>query len=112
MKRKIPVFADPRIVILGGGFGGLNHAKGLRDKPFQVVLFDKHNYHTFQPLLYQVATGRLEPDSIATDFRNRLVVFANWAWNYLSYDKGIQLIIRPFQKAPKEQAPPKEEVPV
>lgn len=70
MKMKIPVSADPRIVILGGGFGGLNLAKGLRNKPFQVVLIDKHNYHTFQPLLYQVATGGLEPDSIATGYRN------------------------------------------
>ena len=70
MKIKIPESVHPRIIILGGGFGGLNLAKGLKNKPFQVVLIDKHNYHTFQPLLYQVATGGLEPDSIAAGYRN------------------------------------------
>ncbi len=70
MKIRIPESIHPRIVIIGGGFGGLNLAKKLRNKPFQVVLIDKHNYHTFQPLLYQVATGGLEPDSIATAYRN------------------------------------------
>lgn len=70
MKIKIPETSHPRIVVLGGGFGGLNLAKGLRNKPFQIVVIDKHNYHNFQPLLYQVATGGLEPDSIGTPFRN------------------------------------------
>lgn len=70
MKIKIPDTSQARVVILGGGFAGLNLAKGLRDKPFQVVLIDQHNYHTFQPLLYQVATGGLEADSIATGYRN------------------------------------------
>jgi NADH:ubiquinone reductase (H+-translocating) len=58
-----------RIVILGGGFGGVQVAKRLMNKKVQVVLIDKHNYHTFQPLLYQVATGGLEPDSIAYPLR-------------------------------------------
>ena len=70
MKMRIPESPNPRIVILGGGFAGLNLAKELRHKPFQVVLVDKNNYHTFQPLLYQVATGGLEPDSIGTAYRN------------------------------------------
>jgi NADH dehydrogenase len=70
MKIRIPESADPRVVIIGGGFGGLNLAKKLREKPYQVVLIDKHNYHTFQPLLYQVATGGLEPDSIGMAYRN------------------------------------------
>lgn len=58
-----------RIVIIGGGFAGISLAKKLRHKNFQVVMMDKHNYHTFQPLLYQVATGGLEPDSIAYPIR-------------------------------------------
>lgn len=66
----IPDTSLPRVVIIGCGFGGLNLAKKLNRKPFQVVMIDKHNYHTFQPLLYQVATAGLEPDSIAYPIRN------------------------------------------
>lgn len=51
----IPQSSNPRIVIVGGGFAGIALAKKLRDKSVQVVLLDKHNYYTFQPLLYQVA---------------------------------------------------------
>ena len=67
----IPSTGKPRVVIVGAGFGGLNAAKHLPDNKFQVVLFDKHNYHTFQPLLYQVATAGLQPDSIAGPLRNQ-----------------------------------------
>jgi len=59
----------PTIVIIGGGFGGIQVAKQLADKPVEVILIDKHNYHTFQPLLYQVATGSLESESIAFSLR-------------------------------------------
>jgi NADH:ubiquinone reductase (H+-translocating) len=59
----------PRIIIIGGGFGGLELIKTLKNVPVQIVLIDKHNYHGFQPLFYQVATGGLEPDSVATPFR-------------------------------------------
>ncbi len=69
MKAAIPASAHPRVLIIGGGYGGITLAQGLRKAPFQVVLLDKHNYHTFQPLLYQVATGGLEPDSIAFPLR-------------------------------------------
>ncbi|WP_445749468.1 NAD(P)/FAD-dependent oxidoreductase [Polaribacter sp.] len=65
----IPQSSFPRVVIIGGGFAGLAAAKGLEKSELQVVLIDKHNYHTFQPLLYQVATGGLEPDSIAFPLR-------------------------------------------
>lgn len=65
----IPDSSLKRIVIIGGGFAGISLAKKLRNKNYQVVLMDKHNYHTFQPLLYQVATGGLEPDSIAYPIR-------------------------------------------
>ncbi len=65
----IPQSKNPRIVIIGGGFAGIALAKKLRNKKVQVVLLDKHNYHTFQPLLYQVATGGLEAGSIAYPIR-------------------------------------------
>jgi NADH:ubiquinone reductase (H+-translocating) len=65
----IPQSDKPRIVIIGGGFAGIALAKKLKNKDLQVVLIDKHNYHTFQPLLYQVATGGLEAGSIAYPIR-------------------------------------------
>lgn len=64
----IPTTSQKRVVIIGAGFAGLNLAKKL-SKKLQVVLLDKNNYHTFQPLLYQVATAGLEPDSIAHSIR-------------------------------------------
>jgi NADH dehydrogenase len=65
----IPTSKKPRVVIIGAGFAGIALAKRLRSKNVQVVLLDKHNYHTFQPLLYQVATGGLEAGSIAYPIR-------------------------------------------
>jgi NADH dehydrogenase len=65
----IPKLELPRVVIIGGGFAGINLVKILANKPVQVVLLDKENYHTFQPLLYQVSTAGLEPDSIAYPLR-------------------------------------------
>lgn len=59
----------PLVVVIGGGFGGLEVAKNLADKPVEVLMLDKHNYHVFQPLLYQVATGSLEAESIAFSLR-------------------------------------------
>lgn len=58
-----------KIVIVGGGFGGIELAKKLSKQHVDVIILDKHNYHTFQPLLYQVATGGLEADSIAFPIR-------------------------------------------
>ncbi|MBT8272288.1 MAG: FAD-dependent oxidoreductase, partial [Bacteroidia bacterium] len=65
----IPDSGLARVVIIGGGFAGVNLAKSLANKKVQVVLLDQHNYHTFQPLLYQVSSAGLEPDSIAYPLR-------------------------------------------
>ncbi|OAB78863.1 NAD(P)/FAD-dependent oxidoreductase [Cochleicola gelatinilyticus] len=65
----IPKSNAPRIIVIGGGFGGVSLIKKLQKLEVQVVLFDRHNYHTFQPLLYQVSTAGLEPDSIAYPLR-------------------------------------------
>jgi NADH dehydrogenase len=74
----IPRSSYPRIVIIGGGFAGISLAQRLRKKEVQVVLLDKNNYHTFQPLLYQVSTGGLEPDSIAYPLRKVLIGYDNF----------------------------------
>lgn len=65
----IPTSALPRVVIIGGGFAGLELAKKLDNQQFQIVLLDKNNYHQFQPLFYQVATAGLEPSSISFPLR-------------------------------------------
>ncbi|MDQ3181497.1 MAG: NAD(P)/FAD-dependent oxidoreductase [Acidobacteriota bacterium] len=62
----------PKVIIIGGGFGGLQAAKELANKPVQVTLIDKKNHHTFQPLLYQVATAVLSPGEIASPIRRIL----------------------------------------
>ena len=62
----------PRVVIVGGGFGGLSAAKGLAGQPFDVTLVDRNNHHLFQPLLYQVATAALSPADIASPIRGIL----------------------------------------
>ncbi|SHG96135.1 NADH dehydrogenase [Flagellimonas flava] len=74
----IPQSSFPRVIIIGGGFGGIALAKKLAKKDVQVVLLDKHNYHNFQPLLYQVSTGGLEPDSIAYPIRKVLQGYPNF----------------------------------
>src|ERR1700744_6809952 len=61
-----------RVVVIGGGFGGLNAALGLADLPVDVTLVDRKNYHTFQPLLYQVALAVLSPAEIAQPIRSIL----------------------------------------
>ena len=63
---------DKRIVIIGGGFGGLYAAKNLRRSPARITLLDRRNYHLFQPLLYQVATAALNPSDIAAPIRSVL----------------------------------------
>lgn len=75
---KIEDLNQPRVVIVGGGFAGLELARALRHAPVQVVLIDKQNYHAFQPLLYQVATAGLATDSIISPFRKILDGQANF----------------------------------
>ncbi len=65
----IPKTDLPRVVIIGGGFAGVAIARKILNEDMQMVLLDRHNYHTFQPLLYQVSTSGLEPDSIAYPLR-------------------------------------------
>jgi NADH dehydrogenase len=72
-----PANGQPRVVVIGGGFGGLRLAEVLGKRNVQVVLLDRNNYHTFQPLLYQVATAGLEPDSIAYPLRKILKRHSN-----------------------------------
>lgn len=88
----IPKSKYPRVVIIGGGFAGVNLAKSLANNNVQVVLLDKHNYHTFQPLLYQVSTAGLEPDSIAYPLRkiiknHKNTVFRLAEVNYINSEK-------------------------
>src|SRR5947209_19123222 len=77
----IPVSAntagDPRILIVGGGFGGLAAARALSKSRARVLLIDKTNHHVFQPLLYQVATSILSPEHIGAPIRHVLRRQAN-----------------------------------
>ena len=90
----------PRVIIIGAGFGGLSAARALRDVPVQILLIDRHNYHTFQPLLYQVATAGLDPEEIAhavrgifhgqknIDFRLATVCGIDWTSREIWLDSG------------------------
>ncbi|HYG16078.1 MAG TPA: NAD(P)/FAD-dependent oxidoreductase [Bacteroidia bacterium] len=77
----------PTVVIIGGGFAGLRLAKKLNKKKFRVFLLDKNNYHTFQPLLYQVATGGLGSDSIAYPFRKVIGPMPNVAYRMANVER-------------------------
>lgn len=78
----IPKTEKNRVVIIGGGFAGISLAKRLKDLDVQLVLIDKQNYHTFQPLLYQVSTSGLEPDSIAYPIRKVLKKLDNFYFRW------------------------------
>jgi len=69
--------SKPRVVIIGGGFGGLQVAKSINNNQFDVILIDKNNHHLFQPLLYQVASSALSPGDIAIPLRTILRGYSN-----------------------------------
>ncbi|MFL5219179.1 MAG: FAD-dependent oxidoreductase, partial [Microvirga sp.] len=77
MATRSAVSRRPRVVIVGAGFGGLSAAKALGRAPVEVMVIDRHNYHLFQPLLYQVATAALSPADIAAPIRSVLRHQAN-----------------------------------
>jgi len=92
-----------RVVIVGGGFGGLYTAQHLKRAPVQVTLFDKRNFHLFQPLLYQVATGALSPANIAAPLRAVLRRQANATvllGEVQDIDAANREVILPFGKMP------------
>ena len=83
----IPQSELPRVVVIGAGFAGIQIAKHLNTKSYQLVIIDKNNYHTFQPLLYQVASAGLEPDSIAYPVRKILRNRKNAYFRYTHVDR-------------------------
>jgi NADH:ubiquinone reductase (H+-translocating) len=99
-----------RVVIVGGGFGGLQAARGLRGAPVEITLIDRRNFHLFQPLSYQVATGALSPGEVAYPLRaifkrdrNVRVVLAEVARFDL---EGRQVVLRPVDGLPAPEAVP------
>ncbi|RTL93035.1 NAD(P)/FAD-dependent oxidoreductase [Ancylobacter aquaticus] len=85
--------ARPHVVIVGAGFGGLQVARGLADAPVNVTLIDRHNYHCFQPLLYQVATATLSPADIAWPIRHILSRQTNITM-LMARAEGVDLVRR------------------
>ena len=88
----LPKTSQKRIVIIGGGFGGISLAKKLKKLNAQIVLIDRHNYHTFQPLLYQVSTSGLEP-FYCIPYSKSLKAF-----NKFSFSFGIRRKDKPSRK--------------
>src|SRR6202049_3724661 len=88
--------AKHQVVILGGGFGGLYAAKALKRAPAQITVLDRRNFHLFQPLLYQVATGSLSPGEIASPLRSVLSRQKNtrvWLGTVVDVDPDLKRVI-------------------
>ena len=86
----------PTVIVVGGGFAGLQLIKELEGRPYKVLLLDKHNHHCFQPLLYQVATASLSADSIAHPFRRTVAPMPNVAFrmaNVTAVDPARKVVI-------------------
>ncbi|MBK9273714.1 MAG: NAD(P)/FAD-dependent oxidoreductase [Flavobacteriales bacterium] len=79
-RRAYEALPHPQVVVVGGGFAGLELIKRLEGAPYKVLLLDRHNHHCFQPLLYQVATASLSADSIAHPFRRTVAPMPNVAF--------------------------------
>ena len=95
-----------QVVIIGGGFGGLNAASGLDGADVDVTVVDRENHHLFQPLLYQVATGALSPGGVASPLRGVLKRHPNATVE--AYDiarKGIVEVMLVFTHAGAQQRP-------
>src|SRR5262245_61428636 len=84
----------PRVVIVGGGFGGVAAAKALKRAPVDVTLIDRNNHQVFQPLLYEAATAALE----ASDVARRIQVFSSWVWSFFTSARGARLIAQPVEE--------------
>lgn len=78
---------NDRIVIIGGGFAGMKLIKALKNKPVRVTLLDKQNFHSFQPLLYQVASARIEPASISFPFRKAFHGYTNFDFRLATVER-------------------------
>ena len=76
----VPETSLPRVVVVGGGFAGLSFIKQLKNKPVQLILIDRSNHHQFLPLLYQVATSGIEPDSIVFPYRKLFRKYKNMSF--------------------------------
>ena len=83
----------PKVLIIGAGFGGLNAAQSFLKKEVDVTLIDRHNYHTFTPLLYQVATASLDPSEIAFPIRA-----TTHRWHNVKFQMGQSVAIDPTAK--------------
>ncbi|MBS7565249.1 NAD(P)/FAD-dependent oxidoreductase [Mucilaginibacter sp. Bleaf8] len=77
----------PRIVIIGGGFAGINLGRTLRSQDVEIIMLDKHNYHTFQPLLYQIAIGAIEGDAIGFPLRRIFAGQKNFTFHLTEVQK-------------------------
>jgi NADH dehydrogenase len=92
----IPQSDLPRVIVIGGGFGGVTLSRKLVKQNFQVVLIDRHNYHNFQPLMYQVATSGLEPDSIAFPLRGLVEDRKNFIFRLAEVD-SVEPVMKTLQ---------------
>ncbi len=88
-KRHYEGLPYPKVLVVGGGFAGLEIVQGLANKPYKVMLLDKQNHHCFQPLLYQVATASLGSDSIAHPFRRTVGPMPNVAFRMVEVERIV-----------------------
>src|SRR3954470_11500868 len=100
----LPTDRRPHIVVVGGGFAGLNAVKGLRDADADITLVDRRNFHLFQPLTYQVATGALSPSEIAYPLR-AMFKFSPSVIVLLGEVAGFVLAAREVRLAPVGDVP-------